>query len=56
MVGGIYLKNGKEITEVKRIVDSEDGYIRIEMTNGSIQFIHKSEIDRITLPVEDRSK
>jgi hypothetical protein len=56
MVGGIYLRNGKDITEVKRIVDSGDGYIRVEMTNGSIQFIHKSEIDRITIPVEEKSK
>ncbi len=53
---GIYRKNGKNMLDVKKVVDTGDGFIRVEVLNGSIEFIHKSEIDRITLPVEDRSK
>lgn len=56
MSGGIYKKNGKNFSEVRRVVDTGDGYIRIENNNGSIEFVHKSEIEKITFPVEDRSK
>ena len=56
MSEGIYKKNGKNFSEVRRVVDTGDGYIRIENNNGSIEFVHKSEIEKITFPVEDRPR
>jgi hypothetical protein len=56
MAGGIYTKNGRNLNDndqVKRVVDTKDGFIRIEKISGTTEYIKKSDIEKISFPIED---
>jgi hypothetical protein len=58
LAGGIYTKNGRNLNDndqVKRVVDTKDSFIRIKKINGSSEYIKKSDIEKISFPIEDIS-
>jgi hypothetical protein len=49
-MGEVIKQNGEVITSVVRVVDTADGYIRIERSGGSVSFLEKADVAEINAP------
>lgn len=54
-MGEVYKKDGSVMNSVERVVDTGDGYIRVDF-GGVSKVVAKSEVNRIVAPVQDTPK